>query len=95
MRILFQVLGHMAGKQDVSGVAAIHDALRHVNSGAGDAGGVIHISNSGDRTAMHAHSQRQFWMCFQGLADFEGAIEGFFWAPVENERHAVARGTLD
>ena len=58
MRILFQVLGNMAGKQDVSGIAAIHDALRHVDSGTSDAGSIVHICNGGDRAAVHAHSQR-------------------------------------
>ena len=64
MRILFRVLRNMAGKQNVSGVAAIHDALRHVDSGAGDAGGIVHICKGCDRPAVHAHSQRQIGMCF-------------------------------
>ena len=34
--VLFQVFRHMLGKQDVTGIAAIHDPLSHVNSSPGN-----------------------------------------------------------
>jgi hypothetical protein len=36
--ILFKVIRHTFGEQNVTGVAAIHHALRHVDPSAGDVG---------------------------------------------------------
>jgi hypothetical protein len=36
LRILLKILSNMFRKQDVSGIAAIHDPLRHVDPGASD-----------------------------------------------------------
>ena len=35
-RILFQVFADMLGDQNVSGIATIHDSLRHVDASPGD-----------------------------------------------------------
>src|SRR5207237_848366 len=35
-RILFQVVGHMFGKKNVTGVASVHDALGNVDASSSD-----------------------------------------------------------
>ena len=35
MFVFFQILGHVIGDKNVSGVAAIHYSLRHIDAGAG------------------------------------------------------------
>ena len=41
--VLREVFGDSLGKQDVTGIAAIHDALRDVNSRAGYVGLIVYI----------------------------------------------------
>jgi hypothetical protein len=43
----------------VTGVAAIHHSLRHVDPSAGDIRSVIDIDHAADRAAIDAHPQAQ------------------------------------
>ena len=56
LTILFQVVSHMFGQQNVSGIPAIHHSLRQVNSRPGYIGAIIHIGNAAYRTAMDSHA---------------------------------------
>ena len=53
--VVFQIVRHMFGKQNVTGIAAIHHSLRHVNARARDVGPPVHIGHFADRSAMNAH----------------------------------------
>ena len=53
---LFSNGSRMSGKKDVTGVAAIHYALRQVNAGAGDIGVPVEINYLAYRAAMDPHS---------------------------------------
>src|SRR4051794_32885088 len=59
-RILCEVIGNALGKQDVSAVAAVHHALRHVYSGACDIGLLIQIADLVYGSAVNTHSHAQF-----------------------------------
>ena len=73
MSVLFEIFGDMFGQQDVTGVAAVHYSLRHVDSSPGDIRPLVDINNSADRTAVYAHAQPQFWMFLERPADLERA----------------------
>ena len=62
LRVLFQIIGHMLGEQNVSGVAAIHHALRDVDARAGDVGLFVQIGDFIDRAAVNSHPDLKFRM---------------------------------
>jgi hypothetical protein len=62
LRILFQVIGDALGEEDVSSNAAIHYSLRDIDSGAGNVGLFIQVSDFIDRTAVNAHTNVKFRM---------------------------------
>ena len=55
-RILCEIIGDAFGKENVTGIAAVHHALGHVYSGACDIGLLIQISDLVNGTAVNAHS---------------------------------------
>src|SRR5262249_47585284 len=55
-RILRQIVGDAFGKQDVTGVAAIHHALSDVNANASDVIALVHIGDGIDWSAMKSHA---------------------------------------
>ncbi|MDQ6912146.1 MAG: hypothetical protein M3128_04660, partial [Verrucomicrobiota bacterium] len=57
--ILRQVIRGARGKQDMTGIAAIHHPLRHVHPRARQVQLVINIFDQVDRPAMNPHPQRQ------------------------------------
>ena len=74
----------------MTGITTIHDALRHVDPGAGHIRAIVHISHATDRSAVNSHAQFQFRMAFERLADFQRALRGRFVTIKEYQRHAVA-----
>ena len=73
LRILFQIIGDMFRKKDVTGIAAIHHPLRDVDSGAGDVGLFVQVGNFVDRPTVNSHSNAKLGMTLQRLADFQRA----------------------
>src|SRR5450432_1394355 len=45
MGVVFQVVRDVFGEKDVTGIAAIHHALRHINPCPGDVGALTYISH--------------------------------------------------
>jgi hypothetical protein len=88
---MFEVFCHMPAKKNVSGVAAIHDALRDVNAGAGDVRLLVQVGDLVDRSAVNAHSHFEFGMFFQLVGDFHGAQHRRFGCSAKDQRAAVAR----
>jgi len=89
--VLFQVFREVLGEKNVSGVAAAHDALCHVNSSTGEIGLIVHICEWIDRATVNAHAQFEFRVVLQGLADFERALHGRFGIVGEHQHHSIAR----
>ena len=95
LRKMLEVISDVFGEEDVPGIAAIHDALRDVNCGAGHARLLVHVDNAADRPAVHTHAQFEIGMFLERAADFEGTFRRLFGAVVENQRHAIAGRNLE
>ena len=91
-RILLEVICHMLGKQDVSGVTAIHYPLRDVDARAGDVGVFVQITDLIDRAAVNAHPHPKFRMVLQRFADLERAQHRPRRTGAKDQRTAIARG---
>ena len=74
----------------MTGVAAIHDALRHVDATAGDVGAFIDIGDRANGTAMNTHSHAKIGATFQRLADLQGTLHGSVRRCRKDQSHAVA-----
>ena len=61
-RIMFQVIRHVFGEKNVTGIAAIHHPLRHVDASAGDIGLFVQVGDFVDWTAMNSHSDSKLGM---------------------------------
>ena len=93
--VLTQILGDPPGKKDVASVAAIHDALGHVDAGAGYVFAFVDIDDLIDRPAVNAHPQFDLWPALQSAAYLHCALDRSHWIIEEDERHAVAGGDAD
>ena len=62
--VFFEIFGDMFGEKNVTGVAASHHPLRHVDSSAGNVCALVHVDDPADGSAVHAHSQGQIEMRF-------------------------------
>jgi len=60
----------MLGEKNVSGIAAIHDTLCHVNSGSSEIRLIVHICEWIDRAAVNAHAYFKFGVLLECFADF-------------------------
>ena len=89
-RIVFKVFRDMTGKKNVTGIAAIHHALRDVNSRAGNIGLLVQIADFIHRTAVNAHTHTQFRIVFQRLRDLHGTQDRRFGAVAKNECPAIS-----
>ena len=54
--LVFQIFGEMLREENMSGIATIHDALRHVNSSPEEIGLIVHIRDWIDRPTVNAHA---------------------------------------
>ena len=54
MFVFSQIVSHALGEKNVSGVAAVHYPLRHVETGAGKVGLTVHIDHAADRAGAGA-----------------------------------------
>src|SRR5437867_7034438 len=80
----------MPGQKNVSGIAAIHDALRHIDPWSRDVRLVINIGDLIDWAAVHSHPQLDMRMLLQCSADLERTSHRLFRAVEEKERHPIA-----
>ena len=88
--ILHQVIRNVLGEENVPGVAAIHDPLRHVDSGSGDIGASAHVSHFAHRSAVNAHPHRKFRVLEERFGNLECAPGRFLRAAAKHQRHPVA-----
>ena len=80
----------MLGQQNVTGIAAIHYALRDVDARTGDVRLFVQVSDFIDRPAVDAHANVKFGMIFQCLANLQCAQDRRFGTRAKNERAAIA-----
>jgi hypothetical protein len=60
-----QIIGDVFKEQDVTGIAAIHHSLRHVNPTTGDVGAPANISYFTNRAAMNSHPHGNLGMSLE------------------------------
>ena len=88
--MFLQIIRNMFGEQDVTGIAAIHHALSHVDPTAGDVGAPANIGYFADRPAMNSHAHGNVGMGLECLRDLERALRRFLRAITKDQRHPVA-----
>ena len=86
---MHQVIGDALGEENVTGVAAIHHPLRHVDAGPGDVGAPAHIGHLAHRSAVNPHPHRNFRMLLKRFGDLQRASGRFFHAAAEDQRHPI------
>ncbi len=89
LRILLEIIRHMFGEKNVSGIRAIHHTLRDVDSRSGDVRAIIQILDFIDRSTVNAHPDAQFRMALQSLADFQSAQGRGFRSVAKNQCAAI------
>ncbi len=93
--VSFKIFGDVSGDKNVSGISAVHHALRHIKTGPGKVGLAVHIDHAADWATVHSHSKSYLRVVFESAADFERAFHWLFRALVKNQRHPVAGGDLE
>src|SRR5438046_7927295 len=88
--VLNQIFRYMPGQKNMPGIAAIHDALRHVDPCSRDVRFVVHIGHSIHWAAVHSHPQLDVRMLLQRFADLERTSHRLFRTVEEKERHPVS-----
>ena len=87
---MHQIIRHVLGEKNVSGVTTIHHPLRHVDPGPGDVGPPAHVGYLAHRAAVNAHAHRKLRMFLKRFCNLERAAGRFFRAVAKDQRHAVA-----
>src|SRR5712692_10573675 len=65
----YEIVRHAFRQENMPGIAAIHHALSHVDTGTGDIGPLVYIQDYIDRPAMNSHPQPNLGMIFYCRAD--------------------------
>src|SRR5438094_2439841 len=90
LAVLYQIIRHVLGEEDVPGVTAIHDPLRHVDAGPGDVGPPAYVGHLTHRSAVNAHAHGKFRVLQERFCDLQRAMRWLFRAMAKDQRHAVA-----
>src|SRR4029453_11525773 len=76
--VLGQIFRYMPGQKNMPGIAAIHNALRHVDPWSRDVRLVINIGDLIHWAAVHSHPQLDMRMLLQCSADLERTSDWLF-----------------
>jgi hypothetical protein len=87
---MHQIIRYVLGEENVSGVAAIHHPLRHVDPRSGQIGAPAYVGHFVHRPAVNAHPHGKFRMLLKGFGNLEGAPGRFFRAVMEDQCHSIA-----
>src|SRR5690242_15489569 len=87
--VRIEVFGDTLRKQNVSGIAAIHHSLGHVNSSARKVGLFIYIHDAANWTAVNSHPQLQVRLFLERPADLNCTLHRRFRTRVKYQRHSV------
>ena len=80
----------MFGKQNVSGIAAIHYALADIETRSREIGAPVHVDHAANRPAVYSHAKLQPWMLFESATDFDRALCWRFGTGVKDQCHPIA-----
>src|SRR5207302_9743111 len=88
--VLGQIFRYMPGQKNMPGIAAIHNALRHIDPCSRDVRLVINIGDLIHWAAVHSHPQLDMRMLLQGAANLERTSGRLFRTVEEKQRHPVS-----
>ena len=88
--VLHQIIRHVLREENVSGVAAIHHPLRHVDAGPGNVGAPTHVGHLAHRSAVNAHAHGKFRVLPERFGNLQRAPGWFLRAMAKDQRHAIA-----
>src|SRR5947199_9056495 len=80
----------MPGQKNMPGIAAIHDALRHVDPWSRDVRLFVNIGDLIHWAAVHSHPQLDMRMLLQCSADLARKSQRPFRTVEEKERHPLS-----
>src|SRR6266446_4149533 len=95
VRVFFEIFSYVLREQDMSGVAAVHDPLCHVDAGASHVRFSGCVDDPTHGSTVYSHSQLKFGMLLERTAYFQCAFRWRFMAMIKNQRDAVACGNCD
>ena len=86
---IFQVLRDVFRKQNVTGIAAIHHSLRHVDARARDIGPPVHIDHFAHRSAVNSHPHLNRGCSLALATHLQRALRRFLRAIPKDECHSI------
>src|SRR5712692_7531354 len=86
----YEIVRHAFRQENMPGIAAIHHALSHVDTGTGDIGPLVYIQDYIDRPAMNSHPQPNLGMIFYCRADLHCTFNWRFMIAKKHKRHSIA-----
>src|SRR6266436_1351110 len=89
MAVLFQILRHVLGDEDVTSITTIHHALRDVDSSSRDIGATTYVDHAADRSAMDPHAELQLRVFTRGIANFQRTLHRGFGSVIKDQGHTV------
>src|SRR6266568_4126259 len=90
VRVFFKIFSDVLREQNVSGIAAVHDPLCHIDASASHVRFSGCVDDPAHRSTVYTHSQPQFRMLLERAAYFQRAFNWCFWTMIKNQRDAVA-----
>jgi len=90
MPVLAQVFRYVRRQKNMPGIAAIHHALRNIDSRTGYVRFLIYIRNSVDWAAVNSHPQLEARMILQRSANLQRTSRRLFRAMKKSKCHSIA-----
>jgi len=79
----------------VAGIAACHNALRHVDPSSSYVRAIVHVGHTANRAAVNSHPQLQLRISFKRFSDFQRALHRRFRTVEEDKSHSITNRKTD
>src|SRR5215471_1779978 len=84
VRVFLQIFSDVFREQNVSGIAAVHHPLRHIDASSSHVRFSGCVDDPTDRSTVYAHSQLNLRILLESTTDFQRAFNRRFWAMIKN-----------
>jgi hypothetical protein len=91
MPVVAQILRHVRGQKNMSGIAAFQRPSRNIYSRSCKVRFVVHIGDTVDWATVNPHPHLNAGMTLQGPANLESKPHRFLRAAEKKERHPISR----
>src|SRR5436190_22063085 len=88
--ILGKIVGNSPGEKNMSGIAAIHHPLRHIDAYSSNVALIIYIGDLIHRAAVNPHPQLQLWVLTQLATNLERTTDRHIHGGEEGQHYSVA-----